>query len=708
MLPTPGRNVDDAVPSGSFRLGPFRLDGPTGELVCGDRKIVLPEKSLSLLLALLERPGRLVTREELRLRLWPDGTLVDFEDGLNHAVRQLRETLGDDAHHPAFVQTLPRRGYRYVGPVVRLDERPGRPAGSWLLAAIGLLALAGATGWLWQWSASGHRAPSLVQLTSYAGRESQPALSPDGRQVAFVWNGAERGNDDLYVQLVGGGPPLCLTSDPADESVPAWSPDGTQIAFRRQSQVAASLHTVSALGGPDRKVVDLGPGRCRLPSLAWTADSRWLVTSEARADGREALVRVSLERGETLPLDGAPDRSETSPALSPDGRHLAYAACTPRWTCAIEVRPVGKDAAPTGPPRRLAEAPSTVYGITWTADGRSVVYSATGPGGSVMHLWRISTSGAASPERLELAGPGALFPSAASAGGRLAYSRTSWDWDVWRAEDGGPAEVFLASTRADANPQFSPDGTRVAFCSNRTTRASSGADTLEIFVAGADGSDPVPLTSGPGAAQCSPQWSPDGRRIAFDSQAADGGYDVFVVDSAGGPPRSLEASPALEHNPSWSRDGRWLYFASNRTGDFEIWRVPAEGGVAVRVTSAGGFFAQESPDGRTLYYVKGLAGGQALFARPTAGGEERRLLDGVRFKSFFVVDEGVYYLAARSDGRPGGEVRFHDFASDRTRVAASVGEAPYFGLSVSPDRRSILFTARRQPDDDVMLIEGFR
>ena len=730
MLPTKRAClVLTAGSTGSFKLGPLRLDERSGELVTPRGTTVLADKPLALLLALLEEPGGLVTREELRRRLWPDGTVVDFEDGLNHAVRQLREILGDDAHHPRYVETVPRRGYRYVGDVERVDAgRPevdagGRPEagekgaagrsarrpGTRLAFALVLLALSGAWAWLGRSRPPNDHHPRVVQLTSSAGRESQPALSPDGRQVAFVWNGESRSDDEVYVQLVGGGPALRLTSDPADESVPAWSPDGLQIAFRRQTARGASLHTVPALGGPERRVADLGPGRGRLPSLSWTPDGRWIVTSAVGADGRDVLIRVSVDRGERLPLGAASAWAETAPALSPDGRDLAYGACDARWMCDVVLVPVGGDAAPTGAPRRLVAAAGTIYGIAWAPDGRSVVYSATGPGGSATYLWRVPSSGAGRAERLDLAGPGALYPSFSRSGRRLAYSRTSQDWDVWRAQDGRPPEAFIASTRADANPQISPDGTRVAFCSNRTTRTPNGEDALEIFVAARDGASPVPLTDGPGFAQCSPQWSPDGTRVAFDSEARDGRYDVFVVDASGGPARPLETRPADrydEHNPSWSRDGRWLYFTSNRSGSFEIWRVSAGGGEAERVTQAGGFFALESVDGRTLYYVKGLTGGQPLYARAVSGGPERRLFDGVRFKSFVVVEDGVYYLSSRSDGRPGGEVRFFDFATATSRVAASIDAAPYFGLAVSADRRTLLFTARKQPDDDLLLIEN--
>jgi dipeptidyl aminopeptidase/acylaminoacyl peptidase len=237
-------------------------------------------------------------------------------------------------------------------------------------------------------------------------------------------------------------------------------------------------------------------------------------------------------------------------------------------------------------------------------------------------------------------------------------------------------------------------------------------------VADADGSNPVALTSGAGGGQGSPAWSPDGRRVAFDAGRPDSSTAViFVVDADGGAARQLTESRADDYCPAWSRDGRWIYFSSNRTGRSEIWRVPSEGGDATQVTDTGGVRPVVSPDGRTLYYLR-QEFRSPLFARPVDGGEERQVVDSVTRMQYVVREDGLYYFSPVGGGThatlPWGTVidrgdvlRFLDFATGHSRDLATVHNLGR-GLTVSPDGRTILYTVRKPPSADLMLIEDFR
>jgi Tol biopolymer transport system component/serine/threonine protein kinase len=590
-------------------------------------------------------------------------------------------------------------------------KRPGRWA-AWLLAGAAFLTLAALVAWrLTRGPARPPEPPRLVQLTSYIGREISPTFSPDGTQVAFAWNGEKQDNFDIYVKLIGAsGPPLRLTTDPASDTYPAWSPDGRQIAFRRTprggddaTQYFASLSpsgtvmVMPALGGPERKVADVPKSRC--PSLSWTPDGQWLATPAIDSRGGNGIFLLPLEQGEPKRLTSNPTNADLCPALSPDGRLLAYAACKSEYSCTIQVLELQRDLRPKGPPRRLVEVAvgAAFEGLAWATDGRSLVYSVPG------HLYRVSLRGAPEGERIELATPSAVFPAVSRTLDRLAFVRGIDDRDVWKLEEGHPPTPFLVSSRVDQSPQFSPDGTRIAYQSARWSR------TGEVFVTNADGSTPVQLTDGLGRQQGSPQWSPDGRWIAFDSQRQDGTFDVFAIDAAGGPPRRLTADPSNEHRPSWSRDGRWIYFASDRTGRFEVWRVPAQGGDAMQVTDQGGFTCVESFDGRTLYYAKAQVPRQPLFARPIDGGPEMRVVEEILGRTFAVAEHGLYYFA-RTEAAGVTSLRFLDVARGRSREVArlDVPVAPGAGLTVSPDRKTILFTAFKPNNADLMLIENFR
>jgi Tol biopolymer transport system component len=339
-------------------------------------------------------------------------------------------------------------------------------------------------------------------------------------------------------------------------------------------------------------------------------------------------------------------------------------------------------------------------GLAWTRDGRSIVYGATGGG-----LWRVRVDGSAPPERVELAGREASGPSTAITRDRLAFNRGVWDPDIYHLQPGRPPALLIGSAFADWNSQYSPDGQRIAFESART-----GGTGEEIWLAEADGSSPTRLTRGPGVHQGSPRWSPDGRSIVFDSRAENGLVDIWVIGADGSRLRQVTHGPADGIVPSWSRDGRFIYFSSNRTGRYEVWRVPAAGGADEQVTREGGVTPFESLDGRTLYYLQGESSGP-LVARPAAGGEERTVVGCVAGGvTWAVVPRGLFYVACGSPNAPVSlqhTLRYWDAVTGQDRPVATLESDGIWGLSVSPDGQSILY-GRGSWTSDLMMVENFR
>jgi DNA-binding winged helix-turn-helix (wHTH) protein len=269
----------------AFQFGAFEFNPRTRELRKHGVRIKLQEQPLQVLTLLLEHPGEVVTREEIQKRLWPEGTYVDFDNAINNAVRKLREALSDSPENPRFVETLARRGYRFIAPVwqsasnssfrgtlsrfpsqtVPLPQgtpkpelviKPERTQRRHRYFALGLVALAigliVATV-LWTTRTTHQRVETefhSIPLTSYPGTESGPSFSPDGTRVAFSWDGPHEDNLDVYVKLVGAGDPVRLTKHPADDHDPAWSPDGNWIAFLRDlNDTERVILLVPALGG---------------------------------------------------------------------------------------------------------------------------------------------------------------------------------------------------------------------------------------------------------------------------------------------------------------------------------------------------------------------------------------------------------------------------------------------------------------------------
>jgi Tol biopolymer transport system component len=179
--------------------------------------------------------------------------------------------------------------------------------------------------------------------------------------------------------------------------------------------------------------------------------------------------------------------------------------------------------------------------------------------------------------------------------------------------------------------------------------------------------------------------------------------------SDGGAVRKLTSDEGDEIDPSWSRDGNWIYYSCNRTGRFEIWKAPAEGGKGVQVTRNGGFVSFEAPGGQLLYYTKSLdyEPSSGLWAVPVKGGEEKKILEFVLERAFFVAENGIYYVPR--PGRDGGtSINFRDFSTGKTREIVHLKVRSSGSLTVSPDRSSVLLSVVARRGANVMVVENFR
>jgi Tol biopolymer transport system component/DNA-binding winged helix-turn-helix (wHTH) protein len=715
-------------PSPSFYFGTFEVYPSSGELRKGNGRIRIQEQPFRLLVLLLGRAGMVVSREELQKALWPNDTFVEFEQGLNTAVRKLRFALGDSADNPRFIETVPRKGYRFVAPVRRGDAstRVSRPAPQrrQVWAGLGAAAMILIALWLvWTRTTPPQSPFDVIPLTTYPGVESQPALSPDGQRVAFTWNGEHEDNFDIYVKEIGSENAVRLTRDPGLDFGPAWSPDGRVIAF---SRVLASgrkgIFLTPAAGGPEAKIGESSEHEYSelRPSpppriLAWSPDGKWLAVSDrddtqaaqehdaVRITG-QSLFLLSIASGERrrLTSQNGHSTSDIMPAFSPDGRTLAFARRSVEVVSELYILPLSPQGAPAGPPKQLHTPVGNCRSPVWTGDGKEIVFSAGGHEG--LRLWRMPATGTDVARRLELGGEHLDYPTI-SRRGELAYSQLSADANVWEVALAGPGQVaglahrLLASTRSELNPHYSPDGRRIVFPSNRS-------GFMEIWIANADGSNPLPLTSMRAALSGGPNWSPDGSYVAFDS-TRDGQWEVYVISAAGGTARRMTSNPARDGVPSWSRDGAWIYFMSDRSGAKQVWRMPIAGGPAVQVTRHGGYVAVESPDGRFVYYSKSREGIEGLWRIPTAGGDETQVLPSVTFLNFDVAPDGIYFIPAADKPGPRG-IHYLNLATGKDVLVTAISGEVSMGLSVSPGGKALLYSQIDRSGSDLMLVDGFR
>ena len=284
----------------------FEIDSRSGEVRKNGARIRLQAQPFHLLVLLLENAGDVVTREEICGELWPADTFVDFEHSLAAAVNKIRETLGDSADNPRYIETLPKRGYRFIGklksepPVVLSPPETQESAGLAAVAApkagisatrllvpalVTLLAAAVLFIWARPRALRNPEPISAVPFTAYPGVETAPSFSPDGSRIAFSWNNATgnrsgRPQYDLYVKAIGSETLLRLTNHPSDWISSTWSPDGTQIAFHRLAADDNGIYVVPPLGGPERKLISTHTPYDLAAPLSWSPDGKWIAYAD--------------------------------------------------------------------------------------------------------------------------------------------------------------------------------------------------------------------------------------------------------------------------------------------------------------------------------------------------------------------------------------------------------------------------------------------
>jgi Tol biopolymer transport system component/DNA-binding winged helix-turn-helix (wHTH) protein len=724
-------------PKGIVRFGEFELDLGAGALHRAGVRVAISEQPLRLLEVLVSEPGVVVTRDELRSRLWSEDTFVDFEHGLNAAVKRLRDTLAESADQPRFIETVPKRGYRFIAPVVAppptdTSSPRVRRRRQTVALILGVLAVSIAIASAVIATRSARRsiegppsALTLRRITGEAGLQIQPSWSPDGEFVAYASD--RNGNMDIFVQPVSGGAARQITQDPADDVAPAWSPNGDLLAFRSDRR-GGGIYVVNVRGGDERLLAPFGQ-RPR-----WSPEGkRLLITSQTgRGDWTDKHAFL-------LTLDGrAPTEilaeffkgviKSPSVAWHPDGERISI------WG---EHRSLGKgfwtarlpDGAPELSPGSV-EPITKAYWFWWFMDfiwapGGDALYF-TGPGADstgVMNVWRVpvdpvSLQWTRQPERLSV-GPGADFMAAVSRDGRrLAYANQRTVKRLMSFDLGGNG---LIADREAAKPLTDPGVEVICFDISRDgsklvlLQEPSGKEPRPPAIAERDIatgreyvlSDMVgPWTDLPQF----PRWSPNGHLVTYvrrGNRNAEGQLTVHhpelvVLDARTRHERIVPAASGHVIITAWdfSSQGDWIAVddrpqAALDTGPAQVTLYSLSGASVRSIGSPPGLSAWQarfSPDGRWIAVAASADPNKsaALYVVRESGGTFTQLTDGTAYDSnprWSSDGAFLYFLSSR--GSPDRTVniwalRFH------SRTGKAVGP-PFQVTNYTGRSRSLPF-----------------
>jgi Tol biopolymer transport system component/DNA-binding winged helix-turn-helix (wHTH) protein len=703
-----------------LRFGVFELNLASGELTRAGRPVDIQEQPLRIIAVLAQRTGELVSREEMRQKVWPDDTFVDFESGLRTALKKARQALGDDAANPRFIETVPRQGFRFIAPVsyvmpsqaaaaedapsLQVVPRPepepapllepaslplpAKPSPARLrrgpiLAAAALLALAI---WVAVWLRTRPHPPVLDHPRLFAaarGNQYRPAFSPNGEFLAFDWKGPQDAHTGIYVQRLTAAAPIRLSGEATEDLCPVWSRDGSQIAFLRNSDPGTlSIFTIPLVGAGERRWADFRRGASL--SFDWSGDGKWFAVAEPDAAGHPpAITLISLNTGERRVITSPPDkwRGDSLPVFSPDSAHIAFRRTTP----ASGHEDLYQIPLTGGQPERLTFDDRTISALVFTPDGGLLFSSKRET--TTRSLWWISSHGR-SLTHVTAATFESTMPAVSRDGAHFAFSKLLHDVNIWQtaADGSGDAQPLIDSDLPDFGPELSPDGRRIVFQSDRT-------GTSEIWVSDANGAAPASLTAGHGDELGNPRWSPDGRLIAFEWHPSSKG-GIYVMAADGGGLKLLAPDADRNGQPTWSHDGRFLYFTAHRASQPQIWKAPITGGPAIPEGNLSGSVPVESPDGRYLYVFRDGDLWRVPLENGMPSGPESQVLAGLSagdWGNWVPSDRGIYYVRRRDQG---AAIEYIDLASRAVRTAHIMSRPPLYGgrgLALSPDGKTLLF-----------------
>ncbi len=715
----------------------------------------LPNQSFSVLAMLLGRAGELVTREELRARLWPSGTFVEYDQSLNAAVNRLREALRDSAEKPRFIETLPKRGYRFIGAIERKHRErlpaevdsscsPDRGNRGTTAGASADTSPSGTPPAREAWSKTLSICAPAPEVTSTAvqptrARSHRIALiSAASGALLLVVAALFMVDHRPEAELTGPHEVVPFTTLPGQEVAPTFSPDGSHIAFGWNGETGGedqfdlyvkefgSERLLRLTRHPVKGIVPAwSPDGGSIAFVRITDDSAEIYLIPALGGAERRLVSGGVAVGHLVRISWSPDGKRIAyPAYASDGSQQVYVLSldtlqTQRLSPAPECwnalepafSPDGSQLAlvctsswgvyeiyavgvADGSLRRVTSMMGDPQGLAWMPDAARIVFSNdSGRGGE---LWEVTLGGRLSQLPF---GEDGTAPAVAAKGSRIAYVRGRNITDIWRVDLTAPhpeasATRLIYSTRAQRNARYSDDGTHIAFQSNRS-------GSTEIWLTAADGTDPVRLTSFNGAFTDTPSWCSDGRRIAFDSNAS-GAPAIYIEDISERLPRKVATSRLDLSRPVWSQDCRWL-FASD--GKPTLYRFPSSGGQAEPFTNQPSYNAVALAD-RVIFSVlepKGIV----LWSKRSGDGSEMPVPGMPRLSysdAWSANASGIYY----TDGsvRP-PTVSFYDFASRTTRRIMTLKALPVpgggFGISVSSDGRWLLYSQVDDLQSDIML-----
>jgi len=679
-----------------IRVGKWQVEPDAGTISDGQDSVQVPPRLMRLLTLLVQDVGKTVSREILIEALWPRGYVN--EEALSRAVNELRTLLGDDARAPRFIRTVPKQGYRLIAPVRPIEPQVAiRRRRTVILGGAGILLIAIAIFLLRSEPSIAPPADVLAsarRLTAEPGLEWQPEISPNGQWVAQVVAKEDRAAVQLF--SIASPEQKRVITDPEGLWSPVFSPDSSQVAIFSGSRDSCRIKLLPVLGDPilQAETAETVASCFRitfLPGLDWSPDGKWLAfTDRDPASGATVLFKLRLTDGEVTQITRLSDlyQSDERPRISPDGRWLSFSRGTRgvRELWLLDLNAKGAT------PRRLTDDGQFTSGHDWWPDSRAIILDSDRSGHRA--LWRSDLDG-----NLTLLGArDAQFPSVSS-DGTILFQVAQFEANIWKLDLATRSlgrEPLIASTKYDSTPAWSPDGSEIAFSSNRSGDGG-------IWIASADGSRARMVYAPEEGRAVGPGWM-DGGSALLATEYSPGHQRIVRIALNRREVVPLDVQGSSPYSPSMSPDRKWIYYlGGSQSGDTsagsQLWRMPASGSGAQERILEGPLNRYQIADDGYLYFTRYAETGLWRRRIGTAGESEAVLEDFPAWAGDdWTIHDGWIYHAGED-----GLYRLNPGNGAMEKVSDAVPDSLGTSIAVHPRGQSILLSKTDRAESDLFL-----
>ncbi len=700
---------------------PYTINGSilvrpsTNEIILGSENLhskkteKLEPRIMLVLNMLAANEGKVVTRQSLIDKIWENEFVG--EDALTQAISRLRKVLGDHPRSPEIIETIPKKGYRFIGRIGRENQsgnalreskkqwRDNYTRNLLLLPVALFFCLAIITANTFKVAKTPALSTGLVQFTSDQGRENYPAISPNNDFIVFSKQAPDERKMNLYVKSRHSDFIRRLTHSASDDLNATWSPDGKFIAYLRLIDGNSTIYIL-----PFNHDDPENPGQKLLQTdftnssnLSWSPDGSHILFSD-KVDPQNNLQLFTLDIStgkKTALLNTVEDSYDyINGVYSRDGKHIAYSK---RRNLADVICTVTM--AKDNPlEREVHHFQGSINDIAWY-DAQSLIFK--GYKENQASLWNVALSDG---KLVWLGGEQISSFAYLQDSNELVYANRYYNIDLHQVvlpvEARTAPEVVFSSTKSEWAPDISPDQQSLIFLSNKTGH-------YQLWQADLASGQSKQLTFFRNAVAANARWSPDGERIVLEV-LEEGNYNLYLLDTDGGKPTLLLNDWFDNENPSWSPDGENIYYQSNFSGQEEIWRINLHSGQTEQMTTGGAIYGEASPDGKYLYFTRAAdeTGLWRLDLEKRGAAEKIYSLPcQPQANAWRLSDNGLFFKLAHEDRF---SIAHYNFSNGKIEILHSIEDFVVDAtimFTISPDRRLLFYSNLVDIESDLVLAE---